>query len=117
MSFPVRIDRPLSHGLPVVWLENTGNLQGKDISGMLDDPAVKVRDAALSSGERQVAPHRKMGFARLRKKGGTLRHGEGPQQYDNLRQTQTRGYANCSKSKVESKLVEIGKNDLNLNKL
>ena len=71
---------------------------------MLDDPAVKVRDAALSSGKGRLLRTEKWALLDYGKKGGTIRHGEGPQTIRQpLRQTQTRGYVNRSQSKVESK--------------
>ena len=41
----------LSYSLQVVRIENTREYSGQDISGMLDDPSIKVRDAVLSSGK------------------------------------------------------------------
>jgi iduronate 2-sulfatase len=99
-------------------LKIPGNLQGKDISGMLDDPAVKVRDAALSSGKGRLLRTEKWALLDYGKKGELYDMENDPKQYDNLFEKSE--YADTLaglKAKLKAKLVEIGKNDLNLNKL
>ena len=98
-------------------LKIPGNLQGKDISGMLDDPAVKVRDAALSSGKGRLLRTEKWALLDYGKKGELYDMENDPKQYDNLFEKSE--YADTLaglKAKLKAKLVEIGKNDLNLNK-
>ena len=102
-------------GLPI-----PRHLQGKDISGMLDDPSITVRDAAFS-----VAPMRK-GFL-LRGKGWAYiqyredasggielfdTHAD-PKQYQNLAESREhQDIVQEFKAKLERKLAKVRDNDL-----
>ena len=90
----------------------------KDISGMFDDPSAKVRDAALSSGKGRLLRTEKWALLDYGKKGELYDMENDPKQYDNLFEKSE--YADTLaglKAKLKAKLNEIGKNDLNLNKL
>ena len=94
-------------------LKIPGNIQGKDISGMLDDPAVKVRDAALSSGKGRLLRTEKWALLDYGKNGELYDMEKDPKQYDNL--FGDSNYAETLaelKAKLKAKLSEIGKNDL-----
>ena len=94
-------------------LEIPGNIQGKDISGMLDDPAVKVRDAALSSGKGRLLRTENWAFLDYGKSGELYDMEKDPKQYTNL--IDNPGYAKVlsdMKEKLKGKLSEIQKNDL-----
>lgn len=96
--------------------------QGRDISPMLDDPSVEVRDAAFS-----VAPMRK-GFLLRNKKWSFIQYGEDaakgvelfdmeadPKQYTNLAESDE--HANTVeefRKKMAEKLADLRNNDLNL---
>jgi iduronate 2-sulfatase len=89
------------------------NIQGKDISGMLDDPSVKVRDAALSSGKGRLLRTGKWALLDYGKDGELYDMEKDPKQYDNL--FGDSNYAetlNELKAKLKDKLGEIGENDL-----
>ena len=95
-------------------------LQGKDISAMLDDPTVTVRDAAFS-----VAPMRK-GFLLREDRYAYIQYKEDasagielfdtvkdPLQYTNLaNQPEHRALVKRFKSKLTAKLTELRNNDL-----
>jgi len=94
-------------------LEIPGYIQGKDISGMLDDPAVKVRDAALSSGKGRLLRTENWAFLDYGKSGELYDMEKDPKQYTNL--IDNPGYAKVlsdMKEKLKGKLSEIQKNDL-----
>ncbi len=94
-------------------LKIPGNIQGKDISGMLDDPAVKVRDAALSSGKGRLLRTEKWALLDYGKKGELYDMEKDPKQYDNL--FGDSNYAEVLaelKAKLKAKLSEISENDL-----
>ena len=94
-------------------LKIPGNIQGKDISGMLDDPAVKVRDAALSSGKGRLLRTEKWALLDYGKNGEFYDMERDPKQYDNLFGDSK--YAETLaelKAKLKAKLNEIGENDL-----
>ena len=94
-------------------LKIPGNIQGKDISGMLDDPAVKVRDAALSSGKGRLLRTENWAFLDYGKSGELYDMEKDPKQYVNL--IDNPAYAETlatMKAKLKAKLTEISKNDL-----
>ena len=94
-------------------LKIPGNIQGKDISGMLDDPAVKVRDAALSSGKGRLLRTEKWALLDYGKNGELYDMERDPNQYDNLFGDSK--YAETLaelKAKLKAKLSEIAENDL-----
>lgn len=102
-------------------LEVPDRLQGKDISAMLDDPAVTVRDAAFS-----VAPARK-GFLLREDRYAYIQYKEDasagielfdmkrdPKQYTNLaEQPEYQPLVDRFKTSLAAKLVEVRRNDLN----
>ena len=94
-------------------LKIPGNIQGKDISGMLDDPAVKVRDAALSSGKGRLLRTENWAFLDYGKSGELYDMEKDPKQYVNL--IDNPAYSEtlaAMKAKLKAKLTEISKNDL-----
>ncbi len=102
-------------GLPV-----PDRLQGKDISAMLDDPDVEVRDAAFS-----VAPMRN-GFLLRERKWAYIQYGEqaeqgielfdmdqDPNQYTNLVNSPShQSVLTDMKAKLAAKLLQVRTNDL-----
>jgi len=102
-------------GLPV-----EQRLQGKDISGMLDDPTIEVRDAAFS-----VAPMRK-GFLLREDRWAFIQYGEDasrgmelfdtvadPLQFDNLAKSDKhQAVVDRMRTKLAAKLAEVRANDL-----
>jgi iduronate 2-sulfatase len=94
-------------------LKIPGNIQGKDISVMLDDPTVKVRDAALSSGKGRLLRTERWAFLDYGKSGELFDMEKDPKQYDNL--IGDSNYAEVLaklREKLKAKLSEIGENDL-----
>ena len=94
-------------------LKIPGNIQGKDISGMLADPAVKVRDAVLSSGKGRLLRTEKWALLDYGKNGELYDMEKDPKQYDNL--FGDSNYAETLaelKAKLKAKLSQIGENDL-----
>jgi iduronate 2-sulfatase len=90
-----------------------GNIQGKDISGMLDDPAVKVRDAALSSGKGRLLRTEKWALLDYGKNGELYDMEKDPKQYDNLIGDSNYAVTLAKlREKLKAKLSEIGENDL-----
>ena len=89
------------------------NIQGKDISGMLDDPTLKVRDAVLSSGKGRLLRTEKWAFLDYGRNGELYDMEKDPKQYVNL--IDNPAYAEtlaAMKAKLKAKLTEISKNDL-----
>jgi len=89
------------------------NVQGKNISGMLDDPAVKVRDAVLSSGKGRLLRTENWAFLDYGKSGELYDMEKDPKQYNNL--INDPKYAEVlsdMKEKLKGKLSKIQKNDL-----
>ena len=98
-------------------LKIPGNVQGKDISVMFDDPTVKVRDAALSCGKGRLLRTEKWALLDYGKKGELYDMEKDPKQYENLFEKPE--YAETLvmlKEKLKAKLNEIEKHDLYLNK-
>jgi len=94
-------------------LKIPGNIQGKDISGMLDDPAVKVRDAALSSGKGRLLRTEKWALLDYGKTGELYDMEKDPKQYNNLiDDSKYVEVLSGMKEKLKAKLAEIQKNDL-----
>ncbi|MDG2214681.1 MAG: sulfatase-like hydrolase/transferase, partial [Verrucomicrobiota bacterium] len=94
-------------------LKIPGNIQGKDISGMLEDPTVKVRDAALSSGKGRLLRTEKWALLDYGKKGELYDMEKDPKQYDNLiNDSKYAEVLSGMKEKLKVKLAEIQKNDL-----
>ena len=94
-------------------LKIPGNIQGKNISGMLDDPSVKVRDAALSSGKGRLLRTEKWALLDYGKNGELYDMEKDPKQYHNL--FGDSNYAETLaelKAKLKAKLSEIAENDL-----
>jgi iduronate 2-sulfatase len=94
-------------------LKIPANIQGKDISAMLDDPAAKVHDAVLSSGKGRLLRTERWAFLDYGKSGELYDMEKDPKQYDNL--IGDSNYAEVlsdMKEKLKARLGEIGKNDL-----
>ena len=84
------------------------NLQGKDISPMLDDPAMKVRDAILCSGKGRLYREDRWALLDYGKKGELYDMQKDPKQYVNLFDHPE--YAEIVaklKRKLKAKLTEI----------
>ena len=80
---------------------------------MLDDPSVKVRDAALSSGKGRLLRTEKWALLDYGKNGELYDMEKDPKQYHNL--FGDSNYAEVLaelKAKLKAKLSEIGENDL-----
>jgi len=80
---------------------------------MLDDSAVKVRDAALSSGKGRLLRTDKWALLDYGKKGELYDMEKDPKQYDNLiNDSKYAEVLSGMKEKLKVKLAEIQKNDL-----
>jgi hypothetical protein len=82
---------------------------------MLEDPTVKVRDAALSSGKGRLLRTEKWALLDYGKNGELYDMEKDPKQYDNL--IDDPAYAEVlagMKEKLKGKLAEIQKNDLDI---
>jgi iduronate 2-sulfatase len=94
-------------------LKIPGNIQGKDISGMLDDPAAKVRDAVLSSGKGRLLRTEKWALLSYGKSGELYNMEKDPKQYRNLiSHPEYAGVLAELKEKLAAKLTEVGNHDL-----
>jgi iduronate 2-sulfatase len=94
-------------------LKIPGNIQGKDISVMLDDPALKVHDVILSSGKGRLLRTENWAFLDYGKSGELYDMENDPKQYNNL--INDPKYAKVlsgMKEKLKAKLAEIQENDL-----
>jgi len=95
-------------------LKIPGNIQGKDISQMLDNPTVKVRDAILCSGKGRLYREHRWALLDYGKTGELYDMEKDPKQYTNLFSKPE--YAEIVaelKQKLKAKLSEVEKNDLN----
>ncbi len=89
------------------------NIQGKDISPMLDDPAVTVRDAILCSGKGRLYREHRWALLGYGKTGELYDVENDPKQYTNLFSKPE--YAEIVadlKQKLKAKLSQVEKNDL-----
>jgi len=89
------------------------NIQGKDISAMLDDPALKVHDVVLSSGKGRLLRTENWAFLDYGKSGELYDMENDPKQYNNL--INDPKYAKVLsglREKLKAKLSKIQKNDL-----
>ena len=94
-------------------LEIPGNLQGKDISGMMDDPNLSVRDAILSSGKGRLYRTRRWAFLDYGKSGELYDMEKDPKQYTNLFEVpEYSEVLDGLKAELQEKLREISENDL-----
>lgn len=94
-------------------LEIPGNLQGRDISAMFDDPEVEVRDAILSSGKGRLYRTHRWAFLDYGKTGELYDMEKDPKQYTNL--IDLPEYANVLdqlREGLSEKLREIEINDI-----
>lgn len=90
------------------------NIQGKDISPMLDDPKTKVRDAALSSGKGRLLRTEKWAYLDYGKTGELYNMEKDSKQYTNLiRDPKHAAVLKELRDQLKSKLNEIDQNDLN----
>ena len=98
-------------------LKIPGNNQGKDISAMLDDPTVKVRDAVLSSGKGRLLRTEKWAYLDYGKTGELYNMEKDPKQYTNLfNDPKHTAVLKELRDQLKSKLNVIGQNDLNPNR-
>jgi iduronate 2-sulfatase len=98
-------------------LKVPGNIQGKDISAMLDDPTVKVRDVVLSSGKGRLLRTENWAFLDYGKTGELYDMKKDPKQYNNLfNDSKYAKVLSDMKEKMKSKLTEISENDLGENR-
>ena len=80
---------------------------------MLDDPSVKVRDAALSSGKGRLLRTENWAFLDYGKSGELYDMRKDPKQYNNLiNDSKYAEVLSGMKEKLKAKLTEIQKNDL-----
>lgn len=89
------------------------NIQGQDISPMLDDPKVKARDAILCSGKGRLYREDRWALLDYGKNGELYDMEIDPKQYKNLYSKPE--YAETVaglKEKLKAKLVEVENNDL-----
>ena len=94
-------------------LKIPGNIQGKDISTMLDDPTIKVRDAVLSSGKGRLLRTENWAFLDYGKTGELYDMKKDPKQYNNLfNDSKYAEVLSDMKEKLKAKLTEISENDL-----
>jgi iduronate 2-sulfatase len=94
-------------------LKIPGNLQGRDISQMLDDPRVRVRDAILCSGKGRLYRDDRWALLHYGKNGELYDMEKDPKQYTNL--FSNPDYSETVallKQKLKSKLAEVSRNDL-----
>ena len=94
-------------------LKVPANLQGHDISAMLDDPRVKVRDAILCSGKGRLYREDRWALLDYGKRGELYDMLNDPKQYNNL--FEKPGYAQILanlKAKLKVKLEEVAEHDL-----
>jgi iduronate 2-sulfatase len=94
-------------------LKIPGNLQGKNIAAMFDDPAVEVRDAVLSSGKGQLYRTDRWAYLSYGKDGELYDMHKDPKQYTNL--IDNPEHANVladMQERLKAKLVEVSKHDL-----
>jgi iduronate 2-sulfatase len=94
-------------------LKIPSNIQGKDISRMLDHPTVKVRDAIFCSGKGRLYREDRWALLDYGKTGELYDMENDPKQYTNLFNKPE--YAEILaglKQKLKAKLVEVSKNDL-----
>jgi len=94
-------------------LKIPGNIQGKDISTMLDDPSVKVRDAVLSSGKGRLLRTENWAFLDYGKTGELYDMKKDPKQYNNLfNDSKYAKVLSDMKEKLKAKLSKVEQNDL-----
>jgi arylsulfatase A-like enzyme len=89
------------------------NLQGRDISPMLDDPKVRVRDAILCSGKGRLYREDRWALLDYGKNGELYDMQKDPKQYTNLfSKPEYAEIVSGLKQKLKAKLAEVSKNDL-----
>ncbi len=94
-------------------LEIPGNVQGKDITTLFDDPTTKIHDAILSSGKGRLFRTEKWAFLDYGKSGELYNMERDPKQYTNL--IDHPEYISVLaelKGRLSAKLLEIEQNDL-----
>ena len=94
-------------------LKVPANIQGKDVSAMLDDPRAGVRDAILCSGKGRLYREERWALLDYGKNGELYDMKNDPKQYTNLFSDPE--YADVLaelKKKLKDRLAEVEKNDL-----
>ena len=95
-------------------LKIPGQLQGKDISPMFDDPTAKVRDAILCSGKGRLYRNEKWALLDYGKNGELYDMEKDPKQYTKLYNHAEYAPALADlKTKLSEKLRVISDNELN----
>ena len=94
-------------------LKIPANIQGKDISRMLDDPTTKVRDAILCSGKGRLYREARWALLDYGKQGELYDMQKDPKQYTNLfHKSEYAETVTELRQKLKAKLVEVSQNDL-----
>jgi len=92
------------------------NLQGRDISSMLDDPNTRIRDAILCSGKGRLFRDDRWALLDYGKNGELYDMDKDPKQYTNLFNKPEFAEIRAGlKQKLKAKLVEVGKHNLGKN--
>ncbi len=91
-------------------LKIPGDLQGRDISSMLDDPTREVRDAILCSGKGRLYRSQRWALLDYGKNGELYDMQKDPKQYTNLfDDPEYAGVVTELKTKLNAKLLDVGK--------
>ena len=91
-------------------LKIPGDLQGRDISSMLDDPTREVRDAILCSGKGRLYRSQRWALLDYGKNGELYDMQKDPKQYTNLfDDPEYAGVVTELKTKLNAKLMDVGK--------
>lgn len=96
-------------------LKVPGNIQGQDVSAMLDNPRTSVRDAILCSGKGRLYREERWALLDYGRNGELYDMKNDPKQYTNL--FSDPGYANVLvdlKQKLKTRLAEVEENDLRM---
>lgn len=94
-------------------LKIPGNLQGRDISPLLDDPKLRVRDATLCSGKGRLYRSDRWALLDYGKTGELYDMEKDPKQYVNLfSKPEYAEVVSGLKQKLKVKLAEVSMNDL-----
>jgi arylsulfatase A-like enzyme len=94
-------------------LKVPGNLQGKDVSAMFDDPSASVRDAVLTSGKGQVYRTDRWAYLSYGSNGELYDMHKDPKQYVNLyKNPEYAAVLTQLQQQLKNKLAEISQHDL-----
>ena len=94
-------------------LQIPGNVQGQDISPMLDDPQTRVRDAILCSGKGRLYRSHRWALLDYGKTGELYDMKNDPQQYTNLFHNPAHAATVVAmRERLKAKLIAVSQNDL-----